>query len=106
MQVECFTLAWKRWTVRTLLPKTTSGELKRSNYRYQNLNGRNLLLNPQNGYVKTDAYLQQFLYHRTSDVNFSHMLFFHIYIAVEKLCLNIKQMLIFLEAAIHRCSSR
>lgn len=43
VQVECFTLAWKRWTVRTLLPKTTSGELKRSNYRYQNLNHRNFV---------------------------------------------------------------
>ena len=34
------------------------------------------LLNPHSGYVKTDAYLLHILCHMTSDVIFSHMLFF------------------------------
>ena len=43
------------------------------------------LLNPHSEYVKIDAYLLQFLGHMTSDVKFSHMLFFLIYISVQKL---------------------
>ena len=43
------------------------------------------LLNPLSGYVKIDAYLPQFLCHMTSDGKFSHMLFFLIRIAVQKL---------------------
>ena len=43
------------------------------------------LLNPHSGYVKTDVYLMQFLYHMASDVKFSHMFFFLIYSAVQKL---------------------
>ena len=43
------------------------------------------LLYPHSGYIKIDAYLLQFLCHRTSDVKFSHILFFLIYIAVLKL---------------------
>ena len=57
------------------------------------------LLNTHSGDVKIDAYLLQFLCNMTSDVKF-----FFIYIAVEKLYLNINQILIFLEAAVHRCS--
>ena len=34
------------------------------------------LLNPHSTYGKIDAYLLQFLCHMTSDVNFSHILFF------------------------------
>ena len=56
-----------------------------------------VLLNPHSGDVKTDAYLLQFLCNMTSDVKISF-----IYIAVEKLYLNINQILIFLEAAVHR----
>ena len=65
-----------------------------------------LLLNPHSGYVKIEAYLLQFLCHVSSDVKFSHMLFFLIYMAIEKLYLNIKQILIFLEEVVHRCSSK
>ena len=56
-----------------------------------------VLLNPHSGDVKVDAYLLQFLCNMTSDVKISF-----IYIAVEKLYLNINQILIFLEAAAHR----
>ena len=41
-----------------------------------------ILLNPHSGYVKLDAYLLQFLCHMTSDVKFSNMLFFLVYIYI------------------------
>ena len=54
------------------------------------------------------AYLLQFLCHMTSDVKFLDMLFFLIYIGLfyEVKELTIKQILIFLQAVVHKCLSK
>ena len=43
------------------------------------------LLNLHGGYVKINGYLLQFLCHMTSDVKFSELVFWFIYIDVQKL---------------------
>ena len=66
------------------------------------------LLSPHSGYVKIDSYLLQFLYHVTSDIKFSHVFFFLIYIAVQSFILRRKSTLTgkLLEAFVHRCASK
>ena len=66
------------------------------------------LLNVHSGYVKIDAYLLQFLCHMTSDVKIVFFslfpLLFKSFILKNKKSLTIKEILIFLEGVVHRCS--
>ena len=70
------------------------------------------LLNPHGRYVKIDAYFPQFLCRMTSDIKLLDMVFsfftllFKSFILWSKRTLTIKQILIILNAVVHRCSSK